>query len=127
MYSTVFGPNNTSQLMVFPNDYEIIILWKKLKNMKIILIERGLWRQNLLANCKLYKKKVINNNRIDCCIKRIISLQSDFFKQESFLKEIVKEAKHQIIIYLKFYYKLNYIKRYWKKAKGYIKQYYDYF
>jgi hypothetical protein len=36
----------------------------KPKGMKQVLIERGLWKNSLLADCKLCKDKVIDENRI---------------------------------------------------------------
>ena len=35
----------------------------KPKGMKQVLIERGLWKNSLLADCKLCKDKVIDENR----------------------------------------------------------------
>ena len=80
----------------------------------------------LLADCKLCKEKIIDNNRIDYCARRIISLQSDFLKQKSLLEEIVEEAGHQIIFYPKFHCELNFIERYWGGAKIYARQHCDY-
>ena len=53
--------------------------------MKQILIERGLWKNNLLADCQLCKgkTKVIDVNRVDCYAHRILSLQPDFLEQKS--------------------------------------------
>ena len=50
--------------------------------MKTVLTERGLWKEKLLADCKLCKEKVIDDNRIDCCARRIIFLQPDFIGQK---------------------------------------------
>lgn len=112
MRPTFYGSNNTVQLMIFPDDYENIALRGKPKGMKTVLIERGLWREKLSADCKLCKEKVIDDNRIDCCARRIISLQPDFIGQKGLLEEIVEKAGHKIIFYPKFHCELNFIERY---------------
>ncbi|GBB96329.1 hypothetical protein RclHR1_02730001 [Rhizophagus clarus] len=61
-----FGPNNQYQSMI--NDDG------KPKGMKQILIERGLWRNSLSADCKLCKDKILDITQTDCCAHRIISL-----------------------------------------------------
>ncbi len=87
--------------------------------MKQILIERGLWRDNLLADCKLCKgkMKVADANRIDCCARRILSLQPDFLAQKSQLQEKIEKRGHKCIFYPKYHCELNYIEMYWGAAK----------
>ena len=46
--------------------------------MKQILIERGLWYEGLIGDCQLYKKKIDDITRTDCCMHKILSLQNDF-------------------------------------------------
>ena len=89
MRNTTFGPDNKVQCMIFEDG--------KPKGMKQVLIERGLWKNSLLADCKLCKDKVIDENRVDCCARRILSLQPDFVNQKSALEEIILEAGHLCI------------------------------
>ena len=37
------------------------------KGMKQVLIEHGLWKNGLNANCQLCKNKIVDKNRVDCC------------------------------------------------------------
>lgn len=101
MKETVFGLDNQHQLMVNENN--------ELKGMKQVLIERGLWKDGLNADCKLYKDKIEDINQTDYCARRIISLQPDFLSQKSALEEAILEAGHKCIFYLKFHCELNYI------------------
>ena len=95
MKDTVFQPENTLQSMVFPSNYSKYPNQPKI--IKQVLIERGLWKNSLLADCKLCKDKVIDENRVDCCARRILSLQPDFVNQKSALEEIILEAGHLCI------------------------------
>jgi len=91
-----------------------------------VLIERGLWKDGLNADCKLCKNKIEDINRTDCYTQRIISLQPDFLSQKSALEEIIQEAGHLCIFYPKFDCELNYIERYWGAAKRYVRENCDY-
>ena len=42
---------------------------------KQILIERGLWKKNMVGECKLCREKIEDINHVDCCGRKIISLQ----------------------------------------------------
>src|SRR5436190_23942951 len=66
MHSTFFGTDNISQSMVFPSDHPQYP--NKAKGMRQILIERGLWKEELKGECKLCKgkEKKIDSQRIDC-------------------------------------------------------------
>ena len=82
MKDTMFRPNNQHQSMI-NDDGEP-------KGMKQILIECGLWRDGLSADCKLCKDKIHDIlTRTDCCARRIISLQPDFLAQKSALEKIL--------------------------------------
>ncbi|CAB4417188.1 unnamed protein product [Rhizophagus irregularis] len=96
------------------------------KGMKQVLIERGLWKNGLNADCQLCKDKVDDITRIDCCARRIISLQPDFLAQKSALEEAILEAGHLCIFYPKFHCELNFIERYWGAAKRYARENCDY-
>lgn len=71
-------------------------------------------------NTILTEEKIIVDEKIDFCAKRIISLQPDFLGETSLLEEIAKGGTgHQIIFYPKFHCELNYIGRYRRAAKRY--------
>lgn len=60
---------------------------------------------------------------IDCCNKKILSIQPDFFIQKSAIEESIMSRKnafigYKVMYYPKFYYKLNYIKYFWYDRKG---------
>ncbi|CAG8653158.1 9157_t:CDS:1, partial [Paraglomus occultum] len=118
MRDTVFGPDNCHQSMVNEKNEP--------KGMKQVLIERGLWKDGLSADCNLCKDKVDDINRTDCCARRIVSLQPDFLSQKSALEEVILEAGHKCIFYPKFHCELNYIERYWGAAKRYARENCDY-
>jgi hypothetical protein len=118
MRNTVFSPNNQHQSMVNENGEP--------KGMKQVLIERGLWKDGLNADCQLCKDKIDDENRVDCCARRIISLQPDFLNQRSALEEVILEAGHKCIFYPKFHCELNYIERYWGAAKRHTRENCDY-
>ena len=113
MKDTVFGSENTLQSMVFPSNHPKYP--DQPKGIKQILIERGLWKNNLQLECQLCKKKnktIDDLTRIDCCARRIISLQPDFLAQRSELETIIEKAGHKCIFYPKFHCKLNFIEMY---------------
>ena len=56
MYSTFFGLNNTLQSMIFPSNHPQYP--NKPKGMRQVLIERGLWKEGLIGDCKLCKEKI---------------------------------------------------------------------
>ena len=118
MKDTVFGSNNQRQSMVNEKGEP--------KGMKQILIERGLWREGLHADCQLCKDKIDDITRTDCCARRILSLQPDFLAQKSALEEVIMEAGHKCIFYPKFHCELNFIERYWGAAKRYARENCDY-
>ena len=79
-------------------------------------------------DCQLCKEKnkVIDLTRIDCCARKIMSLQPDFLVQKSELETIIEEAEHKCIFYPKFHCELNFIEMYWGAAKRYTREHCDY-
>jgi len=127
MKDTVFGSENTLQSMVFPSNHPKYP--DQPKGIKQILIERGLWKNNLQLECQLCKKKnktIDDLTRIDCCAHRIISLQPDFLAQRSELETIIEKAGHKCIFYPKFHCELNFIEMYWGATKKYTREHCDY-
>ena len=78
-----------------------------------------MWRDKLIANCKLCKKKVIDKERINYCARKILSIQPDFQDQKGALEEIIKESGHLCIFYSKFHCELNFIEYFWDAVKKY--------
>ena len=75
--------------MIFPEDYEDASLRGKAKGMKLVLQERGLWKEGLRKKCADCKQEPV---RPDCCAQRILELQPDFQAQRSRLEEIADRA-----------------------------------
>ena len=125
MRSTTWGDNN-QQDMCFPDDYFDEKLRGKPKGIKQVLFERGKWRDGLRADCQLCKAGDRNPNRINCCARRIISLEPDFIAQKGALHEIISIAGHKCIFYPKFHCELNFIEMYWGAAKKFTRENCDY-
>jgi hypothetical protein len=113
MRDTFWGPNHEKQSMNFPDGQP--------KGIKQILCERGLWRQNMVGECKLCRNGNSDSLRTDCCGRRIISLQPDFLAQRSALVETIENSGHVCIFLPKFHCELNFIERYWGAAKRYAR------
>jgi hypothetical protein len=126
MHDTYYGSNNTLQSMVFPTNHTKYP--NQPKGMKHVLIERGLWRDDLLADCKLCKgkTKITDITRTECCARRILSLQSDFLAQKSRLQEEIEKCEQKCIFYPKYHCELNYIEMYWGAAKRYTREHCNY-
>lgn len=118
MRDTCFGPNNTPQSMVFPNDHPTYP--NQPKGIQQVLIERGLFNPALRLDCDDCKKKISEDPgrylRTDCCHRRVMASQPDFLNQLPGIVEIVKAAGHDCIFYPKFHCELNYIEMYCKKG-----------
>jgi len=121
---TVF--NGQKQVMVFPDDHSDLTLRGKAKGMKLVLMERGLWREGLLKTCEKCRLKVEEPARSVCCAQRILELQPDFLAQKSLLEEIAEAEGQKIIFYPKFHCEFNFIEMYWGAAKRYTRDNCDY-
>ncbi len=62
MQSTIWGPNNQYQKIVFSDNYHISEFQEKPKGMKQVLHERGLWDKKYIIDCSLYKNKSTQND-----------------------------------------------------------------
>ncbi|CAB4474979.1 unnamed protein product [Rhizophagus irregularis] len=119
MRDTYWGSDNKLQSMVFPDDYPHEKLRGQPKGLKQILKEREKWPiGGLLLECKEYKEKKDDENRINCCARRVMSLEPDFLAQKGAIAEIIKKAGHKCIFYPKFHCELNFIERYWGLQRG---------
>lgn len=116
MRSTIF--NGSQQDMVLPDGTP--------KGLRLVLQERGLWREGLLADCEHCKSGNVDAERRDCCARRIMVLQPDFLSQRPLLQEVIEERGHQVIFYPKFHCELNFIEMYWGAVKRYARSHCDY-
>jgi hypothetical protein len=104
--------NKIMQSMVFPDNHK---LKGKPKGIKQVLTERNLWPVNgIRLTCEQCsgKQDGVDPERLDCCARRIISLQADFCEQRSILEEAIIKAGHIFERYPKFYCECNFIERY---------------
>ncbi|CAB4383188.1 unnamed protein product [Rhizophagus irregularis] len=114
-----------TQLMVFPGNHK---LKEKPKGIiKQVLTEHNLWPEKsirlMCEQCSGKQDDNIDLERLDCCARRIMSLQPDFCEQQSILEEALIKAGHIFECYLKFHCEYNFIERYWilqnRKQDGY--------
>src|SRR5947209_5345460 len=108
------------QSMVFPIDHPVAKLREQPKGIKQVLGERNLWpAKGVHLTCKQCSGKHEDDpQRVNCCARRIMSLQPDFSEQRSLLEEAVIEAGHILERYPKFHCECNFIERYW----GFVKR-----
>jgi hypothetical protein len=68
----------------------------------------------------------VNPERVDCCARRIMSLQPDFCEQRSILEEAIIKAGHIFKRYPKFHCECNFIEQFWGFAKRETRRIYSY-
>jgi hypothetical protein len=128
MRDTYFGPDNTGQRMVFPDDHPMYP--GEPKGIKQVLMERGLFNPALRLDCDNCQKKLKDDPdrdlRSDCCYRRVLASQPDFLQQLPGIEEVVAAAGHYCIFYPKFHCELNYIEMYWAAAKRYAREHCSY-
>jgi hypothetical protein len=107
------------QSMIFPPDHPEFP--NQPKEMKQVLLERGLWENKLRMECKACPE-----NGTACCAKHILELQPDFKSQRSLVQEVIEELGHLCIILPKFHCELNYIEYFWGAMKCYLREHCDY-
>ncbi|KAF8587255.1 hypothetical protein K439DRAFT_1645973 [Ramaria rubella] len=118
----------TIQSMVFPPDHHEPAHRSQAKGMKVVLMERGLWRAGLRMQCKKLDGSDIkcNPNATDCCATRILELQPDFQVQTSLVQEVIEAASHCCIFLPKYHCKLNFIEFFWGAVKRHLRDNCDY-
>src|SRR5947207_8290244 len=110
MRDTYWGPDNQLQSMTFSDNHPNVKLRGQPKGLKQILQERGKWPNGRLKlECKECKEKKGDENRINCCARRVMSLEPDFLAQKGAIAEIIERAGHKSIFYPKFHCELNFI------------------
>jgi len=111
MHDTIY--NGITQSFTFPPDYHIEEYRGKSKGMQQILIERGLWQDNL----KLLKKCKDQCRQNNCCATAILMNQPDFKAQKGRIKELIISKGHKVIFYPRFHCELNFIEMFWEATK----------
>ncbi|UZO11120.1 uncharacterized protein OCT59_002694 [Rhizophagus irregularis] len=84
------------------------------KKLVHLMPEKGI---RLMCEQCFGKQDDIDSERLDCCARRIMSLQPDFCEQRSILEEAIIKAGHIFERYPKFHCECNFIERYWGFAK----------
>jgi hypothetical protein len=91
------------------------------KGIKQILSERGPEKKSMIGECRLCRDGNNDPLRVDCCGRKIISLQPDFLAQRSALVEMIEDSGHVCMLFPKIHCELNFIERYWGAAKRYAR------
>jgi hypothetical protein len=108
------------QKMNFPADHPEFPSMPK--GIKQVLVERGLWNNKLLMQCK----DKCQQGKTTCCAKRILELQPDFHAQKSLVQEVIEAAGHLCLFLPKFHCELNFIEFFWGAVKRYLRENCDY-
>jgi hypothetical protein len=112
-----------SQSMKFPAEYFNRELAGKQKGIKRVLKERGLWpERGLVLDCPTTNGRPGCNPQGGCCARRVLGAQKDFRDQKGRLQEEVENLGHRVIFYPKFHCELNFIERYWCRAKWFARE-----
>jgi hypothetical protein len=92
------------------------------KGVKAVLMECGLWQQQLRGRCERACKPDANV----CCNKCILERQPDFCEQKSLVQETIEAAGHLCLFLPKFHCELNFIEFFWGMVKKYLRDNCDY-
>lgn len=111
------------QSMSFPLDYHNLELAGKPKGIKRVLKERGLWpERGLVLECPTTHNRPGCGPEGGCCARRVLEAERDFRDQRGRLQEEVEALGHRVLFYPKFHCELNFIERYWCRAKWYARE-----
>ena len=111
------------QPMNFPADYPNGQLAGKQKGIKQVLKERGLWpERGLVLECPTTRDRSGCNPQGGCCARRVLGAEKDFRDQKGRLQEEVEKLGHLVLFYPKFHCELNFIERYWCRAKWFSRE-----
>lgn len=122
MRNGYFGEPKRTQPMCFPPDSEYYP--GEPKGARVILQERGLWRDGLILTCQNRpgpSRKECSPSR-DCCAQAILGTQPDFLQQKSQIEEYLLSQDQQVLFYPKFHCECNWIERYWGYCKRYTRE-----
>ena len=121
-----FGPHKTPQSMTFPLNDTNLALQGKPKGLRVILQERGLWRDGLRLKCKNQQTSGSCDMSSSCCARHLMAAQADFYAQQSQLEETIRASGHECIFLPKYHCELNPIESYWGAAKRFTRANCDY-
>ena len=107
------------QTMQFSQNYRILELAGKPKDLKQILKERGLWDREYYASYPTSDGRPGCRPEGRCCAQKIRAAERDFREQKGRLQGEIEARGHKVIFYPKFHCELNPIEPYWCKAKWY--------
>ena len=111
------------QPMKFPADYHNSELAGKQKGIKCVLKERGLWpERGFVLECPTTNDRPGCNPQGGCCARRVLGAEKDFHNQKGRLQEEVENLGHRVLFYPKFHCELNFIERYWCRAKRFARE-----
>jgi transposase len=110
--------DGTKQPLYFPPGHKKQGLFK---GMQVIMQERGLPTEGLLAQCPDFKCP--NKGTTDCCCRRTLFNQPDFVGVKSRLKTYCNSHGVEVIFLPKFHCELNFIEQCW----GYAKRIYQHY
>ena len=106
------------QLMSFSQNYCNRELAGKSKGIKRMLKERGLWpEQGLVLECATTHNRPGCNPEGGYCARQVLGAERGFQDQKARLQKEVGVLGHRVLFYPKFHYGLNFIERYWCRAK----------
>ncbi len=106
--------------MVFPYDHPNPSLFGKPKEIKQVLIERGLWKTRRVDGFAFLFECPTTGNRPNydstlaggCYARELLKKQPDFQKQRGRIKEEIEATGHLVTFYPKCHCELNFIERY---------------
>jgi hypothetical protein len=120
------------QAMVYPDNYKDVFLAGKVKGLKAVLKERGLWPREgrspfggkFLLECPTTQGRsgCLPEEKGRCCAKSVMAAQRDFQEQKGWLQEEFEAAHQEVIFYPKFHCELNFIEQFWCAAKWYSRE-----
>ena len=117
-----FHNKGLPQPMSFPLNYYNPQLAGKPKGIKRVLKERGLWPdRGLVLECPTTLNRPGCDPNGGCCARRVLAAEKDFQDQKGRLQE-VEALGHRVLFYPKFHCELNFIERYWCRAKWFARE-----
>jgi transposase len=110
--------DGTKQPLYFPSGHAKEGLFK---GMQIIMEERGLPTEGLLAQCTGFKCP--NRGTTNCCCRRTLFNQPDFVRVKSRLETYCNSRGVEVMFLPKFHCELNFIEQCWGYAKRIYRHY----
>ena len=109
--------------MSFPPNYHNAELFGKPKGIKRVLKERGRWpERGLVLQCPTTHNRSDCDSEGGCCARRVLETEGDFQDQKGWLEEEVEALGHRALFYPKFHCELDFVERYWYRAKWFARE-----